>query len=66
MKTKKIRAQLPAPLLNGDEIMKLLKISPGKKVGELKENLREVQLSGQIKNKAEAKTYLRKNHKMLK
>ncbi|HPA25295.1 MAG TPA: HD domain-containing protein [bacterium] len=57
---KKTRAQLPAPLLDGVEIMRLLKIKPGKEVGELKEKLREAQLIGKIKNKSEAKKYLQK------
>jgi len=58
VKNKKERAALPKAILDGDEIMKLLKIKPSKKVGEIKENLREAQLSGRIKNKNEAKKYL--------
>ncbi|MFA5129075.1 MAG: HD domain-containing protein [Patescibacteria group bacterium] len=44
----KEKNRLPKPVLNGDEIMKRLKIKPGKKVGELIMVLREAQLSGQV------------------
>lgn len=57
---KKNKALLPKPLLNGNEIMRLLKITSGKEVGQLKEKLREAQLMGKIKNKLEAKKYLKK------
>lgn len=60
MQDKKQRAKLPPPLLDGNEIMKLLKIKPSKKIGMLKEKLREAQLMGKIKNKSEAKMYLQK------
>lgn len=54
-------ASLPPPLLNGDEIMKLLKLASGPRVGEIKEWLREEQLAGRIKNKIAAKkTVLKK------
>lgn len=46
--------RLPQPFLNGDEIMKILKIKPGKKVGEILNRLREKQLSGAVRNKKEA------------
>jgi tRNA nucleotidyltransferase/poly(A) polymerase len=51
--------RLPAPLLNGGEIMKLLKIEPGPKVGEIIAALREEQLTGKIKTKAEAKKFVK-------
>ncbi|NMC51931.1 CCA tRNA nucleotidyltransferase [Candidatus Kuenenbacteria bacterium] len=46
--------KLPKPLLDGNEIMKILKIRPGKKVGKILEGLREKQLAGKIKNRKEA------------
>jgi tRNA nucleotidyltransferase (CCA-adding enzyme) len=51
---------LPKPLLNGDEIMEILKIKPGKKIGEILENLREKQLAGKIKTKKGAREYIKK------
>ncbi len=59
VKKKKAAQLLPRPLLDGHEIMKTLKIKPGKRVGEIKNILREKQLVGKIKNKEEAKRYLR-------
>jgi tRNA nucleotidyltransferase/poly(A) polymerase len=52
--------KLPKPLLNGDEIMKILKIKPGKKVGTILEMLREKQLAGKIRMKEEARKEIRK------
>lgn len=49
---------LPAALLNGDDIMKLCKVAPGARVGEMKMMLREEQLAGNIKNKREARQWL--------
>ncbi|MEK7122924.1 MAG: CCA tRNA nucleotidyltransferase [Patescibacteria group bacterium] len=49
---------LPPPLLNGDDIMHLCKIKPGPRVGELREALREEQLSGRIKTKHAARAWL--------
>lgn len=57
---KKLRQKnrLPRPLLNGDEIMKILKIKPGIQVGKIIEKLREAQLAGEIKTKKEATSFL--------
>ncbi len=44
----------PKPFLGGQEIMQILKISAGKRVGEVLEILREAQLTGRVKNKKEA------------
>lgn len=52
--------KLPKGLLNGDEVMKLLGLKPGKKVGEVLEDLREQQLSGKIKSKEEAEKWIKK------
>ncbi|MBI4600300.1 CCA tRNA nucleotidyltransferase [Candidatus Uhrbacteria bacterium] len=53
-------AHLPAALLDGDDIMKVCRIKPSARVGELKMALREEQLAGRIKNKREAKAWLKK------
>lgn len=57
---KKLRQKdtLPPLLINGNEIMKILKIKPGPAVGVIIEKLREAQLAGRIKTKNEAKKYL--------
>jgi len=50
----------PAPILDGNEIMKILKIAPGPKIGEIVEALREEQLNGRIKNRKDAERYIKK------
>jgi len=51
---------LPKPLLRGDEIMGLLDIPQGPLVGRLIEKLLEAQVIEKVKNKKEARSYLRK------
>ena len=51
--TKRIR-----PLLNGNEIMELLNIGPGRIVGVIKESLEEAQMTGIVKTKEEAKKFV--------
>lgn len=58
---KRFPKGLPKPLLDGDEIMAALKIKPGPKVAGLMEMLRNAQLKGEIKTKAQAKKYLKEN-----
>jgi tRNA nucleotidyltransferase/poly(A) polymerase len=56
---------LPAPILDGEEIMKALNLDTGPDVGVIKDLLREKQLAGEIKSKEEAKDYLKKQgHKI--
>lgn len=57
---RKGRVALPDPILNGNEIMKLLKLKPGPAVGKLILRLREAQLSGKIQTKNSAKAFLSK------
>ncbi|MDP2624582.1 MAG: HDIG domain-containing protein, partial [Candidatus Peregrinibacteria bacterium] len=52
----------PKPLLSGEEIMELLKIKPGKKVGEITEQLREKQLAHEVNNKKHAQEWLLENY----
>ncbi|NMB48075.1 CCA tRNA nucleotidyltransferase [Candidatus Kuenenbacteria bacterium] len=52
--------RLPKPLLDGNEVMEVLKIKPGKKVGRILEELREKQLAGKIKSKKEAEREVRR------
>ena len=56
------QAGLPPPLLDGREIMMVLKLKPGRLVGDLKDRLREAQLAGKVKNKKQAKDFLIKIH----
>lgn len=50
----KAKPTLPAALLDGDDIMRMLKIKPGMRVGEVKTALREAQLRGKVKTKQHA------------
>jgi len=50
----------PEPLLNGFEIMKLLNLTPSKKVGELKNKIIEMQALGKIRTKKQAIAFLKK------
>lgn len=51
---------MPKNLLSGDEIMKILNLQPGEKIGEIIKDLREKQLNGDLTTKKEAKNYLSK------
>lgn len=51
--------KLPQPLLNGNEVMEVLKMKPGAKVGEILGNLREKQLSAEVKDKAGAIKFIK-------
>jgi len=55
--------QLPKPLISGGEMMKALKLKPGPQVGKLLMDVREAQLSGSVKTKAQALTLARKQAK---
>ena len=39
--------------------MNILNLQPGKKIGKIKEKLREKQLSGEIQNKEDAKNFIK-------
>ena len=51
--------KLPPPILNGGRIMKLLKLTPGPKVGEIITALREAQLQGKVKTRKEAERFIK-------
>lgn len=59
-KLKRLRGKRKTiePLLNGNEIMTILRLKPGPKVGEALAKLRDAQLSGRVKTKAEAQDFL--------
>jgi tRNA nucleotidyltransferase/poly(A) polymerase len=50
----------PSPLLSGHEIMRALNLTPGPRVGELVEALREAQVQDLIRTPDEARAYLRR------
>lgn len=52
----------PAPLLRGDDIMRVLKMAPGPKLGEIVAALREVQLTEKIATPAAARAWLKKTY----
>ncbi len=52
----------PKAFLDGREIMEILNLKPSKKVGQILEELKELQLSGEIKTKEEALEFLKKNY----
>ncbi len=51
--------RLPPPILNGGQIMKLLKLEPGPEVGKTIAALREAQLEGRIRTKKEAEKFVK-------
>lgn len=50
------------PLLDGFEIMEILKLEPSKKIGEILEDLKEAQALFQIKSKIEAINYIKSKY----
>ncbi len=54
-----IRKKPPKSLLNGEEIMEILGIKPGKSVGKVLARLREAELDGKINTKEEARKFIK-------
>ena len=50
---------MPKSLISGKDIMKILDIEPGEKVGKILKEIREEQLDGKINNKKEAINYIK-------
>ncbi len=53
---------LPKKLIDGKEVMKLLDIPAGEKIGEILKEVRHLQLDGKINNKKEAKKFILENY----
>ncbi|MFC1615527.1 CCA tRNA nucleotidyltransferase [Patescibacteria group bacterium] len=53
---------MPKQIISGKDVMKLLDIEPGEKVGKILKDIREQQLEGTIKNKKQAKKYIKSNY----
>ncbi len=51
---------LPAPLLNGNDLIGLFDLKPGPRIGELLEGLREAQVVGEIGSREEAERWVHK------
>jgi poly(A) polymerase len=51
--------KLPPPILNGGQIMKLLKLEPGPRVGASIAALREAQLDGKVRTRKQAERFIR-------
>lgn len=49
----------PKPFISGKDVMKIMQLSPGEKIGELLEEAYEKQLAREIKSRAEALDWLR-------
>jgi poly(A) polymerase len=60
--TLEMMPEVPKPLLSGNEIMELLQLEPGKKVGEIADEMRELQLGHELNNKKQATQWLKDNH----
>lgn len=58
--------EMPKPLMDGKEIMKLAGLPAGSQIGKLKEELYELQLAGKIKNHKAAEKWLKDNSKHYK
>ncbi|MBI4372049.1 MAG: HDIG domain-containing protein [Elusimicrobia bacterium] len=52
------QAPVPVRLLDGRDVMKALKISPGPRVGEILELLREAQAEGRVQDRAQALAFV--------
>ncbi len=49
---------VPAPLLNGTEVMQALGLQPGPRIGQLLQTLQEAQVMGQVRTREEALNFL--------
>lgn len=59
-KVSESKANIPKPVLSGNDVMKTLGIPPGPEVGRLLSLVREEQLTGRIRTQSEAEAFLRR------
>ncbi len=52
-------SKIPRPLLHGEEVMELLNLKPGKRVGEILDQVMEKQLEGKIKTSKQAIEFIK-------
>jgi len=57
----KVMPHPPVPLLKGEDVMKILDIKPGKKIGQILDELHELQLEEKIKTRPQAESWLKEN-----
>lgn len=50
---------MPKQLLSGNDVMKILNLKEGEKVGKILEDIREKQLGGELKTKKDAREYVK-------
>ncbi len=55
---------MPKVLMTGEEVMEILELPQGKRIGEILKEIREKQLSEEITTKKEAKEYIKKTFKV--
>jgi len=58
-KEEQKRPKPPKPYLNGNDVMQILTLKPGPKIGKILKILEEAQLEEKIKSKAEAVKYIK-------
>jgi len=63
VETRREEEKLPPPLVNGHDVIKILKIKPGPKVGAVLSEIRELQLLGKLKTKKEAIKKIKNLHR---
>ncbi|MBI2484497.1 CCA tRNA nucleotidyltransferase [Candidatus Uhrbacteria bacterium] len=54
-------SHLPRPVVNGEDVMRILSLPPGQRIGKILLAVREEQLAGVIKTKRDATRFLMKN-----
>ena len=59
MRSPQETAVIPPPLLNGHDLMALLDLPPGRRIGDLLEQLREAQALGEVNDRDEAIAFVR-------
>jgi len=57
----KIKKNPQKPLLNGNQIIKILNLKPGPKLGKIIQKLKSAQLAGRITSFSQAKKFIKKN-----
>jgi hypothetical protein len=60
LKKARSHKSLNKPLISGNDVMRILRIPPGSKIGEVLSQMREMQLAGKIKTKEQALAQLKK------
>ncbi len=62
VKEKQAKEKLPPPLLDGNDIMNILNLEPGPKIGEIKNEIRDKELANKLKSEKEATKWLKEKY----